>query len=313
MSAPLISICIPSYKRIHYLKRLLDSIEIQSFKDFEVILSDDSENTSVKELIQPYLSKYCIIYYNNNPSLGTPANWNFGISKANGKWIKLMHDDDWFASADSLAQFANATKHGNKFIFSGYENFMETSGNLQPVLFFENSKQKLINNPLLLLSKNLIGPPSVTLFHKSIKLTYEERMKWRVDLEYYIRIILQEHDFLYINSPLIKVGVSESQVTNACINIPEVEIPEANILLQKFGTQPLRNIKVYDAYWRILRNTKIRSLDKLNSYGMYNWPDVILNMVNLQSKINIKVLEIGVLSKSLMSLSYLYNCLKRNI
>ena len=38
----LISICIPAYKHPDFLKRLLDSISIQSFRDFEVIISDDS-------------------------------------------------------------------------------------------------------------------------------------------------------------------------------------------------------------------------------------------------------------------------------
>ena len=37
----LISICIPAYKHPDFLKRLLDSISIQSFKNFEVIISDD--------------------------------------------------------------------------------------------------------------------------------------------------------------------------------------------------------------------------------------------------------------------------------
>jgi glycosyltransferase involved in cell wall biosynthesis len=313
MSAPFISICIPAYKRIHYLKRLLDSIEIQSFRDFEVILSDDSDDQSVQELIQPYLSKFSISYYQNQPSLGTPANWNYGISKAKGTWIKLIHDDDWFASADSLTQFAAATKQGNKFIFSAYANFIETSKTLQPVLFPENAKNKIIKSPLLLLSENLIGPPSVTLFHRSITAQYDERMKWRVDLEYYIRIIQQEHHFTYINRPLIHVGVSESQVTNSCLNIPEVEIPEAHILLQKFGTSPLKNIKVYDAYWRILRNSKINSTQILQSYGQQDWSKAIVNMVRMQSHFSFMALKNGFVSKSLMLVSYCINFFQSNL
>ena len=47
---PLISICIPAYNRTTYLKRLFESIVDQVFKDFEVIVSDDSPNDSVKDL-----------------------------------------------------------------------------------------------------------------------------------------------------------------------------------------------------------------------------------------------------------------------
>ena len=90
---PFISICIPAYKRVGYLKRLLDSITIQSYKSFEIIVSDDSDDESVYQLLQTFAGKLDIQYFKNHPPLGTPANWNFAISKARGEWIKLIHDD----------------------------------------------------------------------------------------------------------------------------------------------------------------------------------------------------------------------------
>jgi hypothetical protein len=152
------------------------------------------------------------------------------------------------------------------------------------MFFNEKLKTSILKNPLLLLAKNIIGPPSVTLFHNSIKDKYDEHLKWRVDIEYYIRNVTKGIDFVYINEPLINVGVSESQVTNSCLNIPSVEIPEMYILLTKYGTSPLKNIMVYDAYWRILRNTHINSKHKLESFGQTEWPEVIISMVELQSK-----------------------------
>lgn len=307
MSNPFISICIPAYKRVHYLKRLLNSIEIQNFKDFEVIISDDSDDDSVLELVNQFKSTFAIHYFKNSPALGTPANWNYAISKAKGEWIKLIHDDDWFANKNSLQQFADATQNANKFIFSAYSNFIETSNAYQKVLFITNAKNRIIKTPLLLLTRNVIGPPSVTLFHKSIKEQYDERMKWRVDLEYYIRLILQEKDFLFINEPLINVGVSSSQVTNDCLNIPSVEIPEMYILLTKYGTSPLKNISVYDAYWRIIRNCKINSTKELMSFGQTKWPVAIENMVKIQSYFHSSFLKQGIISKLLMTISYFIN------
>src|SRR6478735_2601277 len=119
-----ISICIPAYKRTAYLKRLLDSVAIQTFKDFEVIVSDDSPDNSVETVCNEYAEKFKLLYFKNAAALGTPANWNFGISKANGDWIKLMHDDDWFADENALAVFARHTDK-SKFIFSAYSNHYE--------------------------------------------------------------------------------------------------------------------------------------------------------------------------------------------
>ena len=129
----MISICIPAYKRLERLRRLLDSIVSQTFHDFEVVITDDSPNFSVKELIETF--KLPIQYFKNESALGTPANWNYCISKAKGEWIKLMHDDDWFSSPNSLELFAEATRHNKKFIFSAYINVYEGSTKKEQIFF----------------------------------------------------------------------------------------------------------------------------------------------------------------------------------
>lgn len=313
MENPFISICIPAYKRTNYLKRLLDSIVLQNFHDFEVIISDDSNDDSVVKLIADFKEKINIIYFHNNPSLRTPANMNFSISKATGEWIKILHDDDWLATENSLQLFVDATKNGKKFIFSAYSNFFEKNKVYQLMKPGIRFKKNILANPYLLLANNVIGPPSVSLFHKSVLVKYDARLNWRVDQEYYIQIIHLLRDFTYINHPLINVGVSESQVTNLYLNVPSQEIPEMFILLSKYGTSPLKSIIVYDAFWRILRNTNTNSKNKLESFGQTDWPKVILNMAEFQSKFSQKVLSNGPISKILMSLSYIYNLFKSNI
>src|SRR5439155_18647369 len=85
---PLVSICIPAYKRVEFLKRLLESISIQSFKDFEVIITDDSPTNEVYELSQAYKDKFTLFYSKNAVAVGTPENWNEAIRHAKGEWIK---------------------------------------------------------------------------------------------------------------------------------------------------------------------------------------------------------------------------------
>ena len=106
---PVVSICVPAYKRPQNIRRLLQSIREQSFKDFEVIISDDSPDDSVKGIMGEY-SDIKINYYKNSTPLGTPANWNYAITKAKGEWIKIMHDDDWFAEDNSLMKYVEAAK-----------------------------------------------------------------------------------------------------------------------------------------------------------------------------------------------------------
>lgn len=303
---PFISICIPAYKRPEKNRRLLESISIQNFKDYEIILTDDSPDDSVHSLLSEFPG-LPIVYYKNPVALGTPANWNYGISKASGEWIKIMHDDDWFADENSLAVFAEGARSNKKFIVSRYENVFD-NGKVEQPTFPLSWREKIIDNPVILLSRNVIGPPSVTLVHSSIREQYDTRMKWRVDMDYYIRLLKELKAVEIIEKPLVKVGISSSQVTNSCINMPEVELPEGLLMLEKYGTSPLKDIRVYDAWWRILRNTHVRGTRDLKKYeGGFPWPRTLLNMASHQNKIPASILQSGLVSKFGMAISYSLN------
>jgi glycosyltransferase involved in cell wall biosynthesis len=116
---PFISICIPAYKNKDFLGILLQSILEQDYKDYEVIVTDDSPDDSVEEVCASFKENLPLIYHRNRPVKGSPANWNAGIALAKGGWIKMMHDDDWFADEKSLQRFADAivSAPGAGFIF----------------------------------------------------------------------------------------------------------------------------------------------------------------------------------------------------
>ena len=301
-----LSICIPAYKRPENIDRLLSSINIQTFKNYEIIITDDSADDSLVNVLEKY-KHLSIEYYRSQKPLGTPANWNYCISLAKGEWIKIMHDDDWFVDEHSLSTFVKATSTGKRFIISRYFNVF-SSGKKELPGFPPASKTKILQVPMLLLAKNVIGPPSVTLVHHTIKEQYDTFMKWRVDIDFYIRILSREKQFELIDKPLVNVGISESQVTNNCIDNPDVELPEGLLLLHKYGSSALKNIIVYDAWWRIIRNVNIRKRDQLKQFTPYKtWPEIILRMIDHQGRLPYSLLKFGPFSKITMALSYLAN------
>jgi len=305
---PLISICIPSYKRVDFLRRLLDSIAAQSFKDFEVIVTDDSPGTEVHDLIEHYKDKFTILYFKNAVTLGTPSNWNEAVKHARGEWIKLMHDDDWFSSTESLRIFADHRNENCKFIFSGYSRvYNKLKPRAEKSVWNSPYNKKIIDEPAILFADNLIGPPSVTLVHKNAHQEYDERLKWRVDIDLYIRLLKHEKKYAYIKSSLINIGMSESQVTRSSINDPGVELPEGWLLIKKYGVQILKNVWVYDAWWRLFRNMNITTAERLHNYVAESWPKVILRMLNDIGHTPKQLLKWGVTSKLCMALSYLKN------
>jgi len=312
---PLISICIPAYKNEFYFRILLDSIGEQTFKDYEVIITDDSPDNNLEKIYSLYKSKFCVKYYRNEPALGTPANWNFAIGKAKGQWIKIMHNDDWFISERSLHSFAEATKKNTDFIFSAYSNInlQNSLSSISRLSMFELALLK--KSPYNLFKKNFIGHPSTTLIRrKHNQIVYDENIKWVVDFDYYIRFLSENNDFIYINIPLINIGIHDNQVTKASFRIREVEIPENIYLLNKLGIQHLKNIFVYDYYWRLCRNLNIREPAELSPLINVNLaPAPFIKMIRAQSQISKALLKIGIFSKILMSISYVNNYLRRSI
>lgn len=305
---PFISICIPVYKRIHFLGRLLDSIAVQEYKDFDVIITDDSPGSEVEIFVKKYEQKFTLTYVKNPVSLGTPENWNEAIRRASGQWIKIMHDDDWFTNAHSLNEFADAAmSNPGCFIFSNYTNVFEGSGK-EEIVDQEMWRYKLfLKNPSILVAKNIIGPPSVTIHPNDKNLFYDKRLKWLVDIDFYIRRLKQNKP-VHISSPIVNVGIGEEQVTTSVKNVATVEIPEQFILLGKEGIASLKNVLVYDYYWRFVRNFKIKSVDFFKNNGYHDEiPEVIKNIISFQKKLPKNLLSFGLCSKLLMYISYIKN------
>lgn len=303
-----ISICIPAYKRTHFLERLLTSITNQTYKNYEVIVTDDSDDNSVRDLCERFSGTIALLYYKNPTPLGTPKNWMAAIEKATGQWIKLIHDDDWFAEPDSLQQYADATSDNNvRFIFSGYNAFYEATHTYVNKTISQATFHKIKKNPLLLFANNLIGPPSVLMFHNEVTEYYDTNLKWLVDLEYYVSV-LEKENALYVSKPLVNMSYNDTQVTTFCFGNPEIEIPEALYMYHKHTSAWTKHIMVYDAWWRLMRNTGIRSVSKLKEYaGAYPIPKFLSKIVKHQLLFPGKVLKFGIVSKAVMLVSYLIN------
>lgn len=308
---PLISICIPAYKNQVFLKRLLDSIRIQSFRDFEVIITDDSPDDSVKDFCIQYQHSLPLRYFRNPVALGTPENWNEGIRQATGKWIKLIHDDDWLASEHSLQRFADAIQNnpGATFFFCAFRNNWLQSGKTEEVYINSFRYKQLLKQPAVLFSQNVVGPPSVVLHPNDKQFFYDNKVKWVVDIDFYIRYFKTARP-VAIHEILINVGMGEHQVTQDCFGKREVEVPENFYLLGKVGIGVLKHLLVYDAWWRLIRNLEITVPEEIRMAG-YNGPihPVLLSMIRWQKKLPPFALAIGVFSKITMFVHY---CLHRN-
>jgi glycosyltransferase involved in cell wall biosynthesis len=93
----IVSIVIPTYKRPDYLDRLLESIQSQTFQEFEVIVIDD--NSPNEDEYLPIIEKYQSVFkefkfLRNETNKGAPHSRNRGILESKYDLIALVDDDD---------------------------------------------------------------------------------------------------------------------------------------------------------------------------------------------------------------------------
>lgn len=312
MSQPFISICIPAYKRISDLERLLQSIASQTYKNFEVIITDDSPNDTVKDFLGGYNAEFPLLYFKNEQALGTPENWNEGFRRANGEWFKLMHDDDYFATSDSLGRFVKAIEQQpNHEVFYGAFMFEDVTNKQKEIIRCSLYDRWLLNlSPYHLLKRNYFGNPSCVIIKCNVPFFYDKRLKYIVDFAYYIELLLHNVKCSYIDEVLIHVGQNEGQVTHYTFKNKAVQMYENHILFEKIGSKALKNILAYDYYWRIYRNFQIQSIDEILEHYNNTIHPALQAMIAFQKKLPKSLLRIGLFSKMSMFLCY---CLTRKL
>lgn len=89
---PVFTVIIPTYNRVHFLKRTIDSILAQTFCDFELIIVDDGSTDHTKDLIDTYEDDRIIYFYKENG--GQNSALNVGIKNAKGEYIAFCDSDD---------------------------------------------------------------------------------------------------------------------------------------------------------------------------------------------------------------------------
>ena len=132
-----ISVVVPVYNVANYLKKCLDSLVNQTFKDFEVICVNDGSTDLSLSILEGYAlkdSRFKIITQENN---GVSSSRNIGIKNVQGDYVIFVDADDWleknaleelythikgFESDITMFQFKSYNENTNEFDESSYTN-----------------------------------------------------------------------------------------------------------------------------------------------------------------------------------------------
>ena len=98
-NVPEISIIVPVYKVEEYLSQCIDSILVQTFTNFELLLVDDGSPDRCGEMCEEYAQKDERIRVFHQENAGVSTARNKGLAEAYGKYIVFVDSDDYILPA----------------------------------------------------------------------------------------------------------------------------------------------------------------------------------------------------------------------
>jgi glycosyltransferase involved in cell wall biosynthesis len=206
---PRFSICIPAWEQggsgMPHLKRLIESILAQSFKDYEIVISDHSKNNNIQDYVSSLEKKVKYTRYSLNYGNG-PANTNNALRHCTGDIVKVMFQDDFMFSEKCLEAFNDRFKNGSKWVVCG-SNLTKDG---------KNFYRKLVPrwNNRMLTGPNTIRTPSVIAFVNEDTEYFDELLVMRMDMEYYYRLGKKYGPPTVIKNCLVAHGIHPNQITS---------------------------------------------------------------------------------------------------
>lgn len=128
---PKVSIILPTYNGEQYLRQSVDSILVQTCKDWELIIVDDCSTDGTAEIADAYCdtdSRIRVIHNAQNQKL--PKSLNIGFAAAKGQYLTWTSDDNLYLP-DAIAVMAGyLDTHGDIYMVRGMMDFIDGMGSI---------------------------------------------------------------------------------------------------------------------------------------------------------------------------------------
>ena len=267
------SICIPVYNNLTQVKRCVSSILSQHYHDFQIIITDDSDNDEIGDYVRNL--PLPVAYFKNEKKLGPIHNWNRALEEADSEYVKIFFSDDWFTDEDSLGKFVSLLEDNPEagIAFSGSRQtpeqqmpdaYPDSAGKIpnehavlagyaasenqeeQPwerhasKAFIQNLKADWRN----LFLGNQIGTPSAVIFRNTgVRFTPDSH--WASDMFLYFDLLKQNPHFAYTEEPLICVGLSKDQYTHTFRDHDQRKLQDYLHMYEKYDLRESAACKQY--------------------------------------------------------------------
>jgi len=208
----MISVIMPTYNRAHLIKKAINSVLSQDYKDIELLVVDDASTDGTEELVKG-IDDPRVTYIKLPERVGATRAWNTGIKKARGEFIAFLDsDDEWHKGKLSRQVEAFSSEPpGTGVIYTGTFRVADGKKSYIPGKRIRK-KSGLLHGELLM--RNFIPLPSAVVRRECFTELgmFDEELRAHTDWELWLRFSAR-YVFKFIDEPYVTAYFTEDSMT----------------------------------------------------------------------------------------------------
>lgn len=123
----IVSVIMPMYNSVKFLDKSIESVLLQTYKEWELIIVDDCSEDNSKEVVNSYMrldSRIKLISFPHN--MGVAEARNIGIKAAKGRYIAFLDSDDFWLPTKLARQICFMKETKAEFSYTQYRQFIDS-------------------------------------------------------------------------------------------------------------------------------------------------------------------------------------------
>jgi len=226
---PFFSIIIPTYNRVDFIVKTIESVQKQLFFDWECIVIDDGSIDDTRNVVNEISSKDKRVSYFYQFNSERSVARNNGIKKSSGQYICFLDSDDFFLE-NHLSLLYHEIEIKNYPIGMFFTNYILNKKNIQERVYFP----KMDKNVLNYLIYNPIIPARVCIHSEILKFElFDEEIVIVEDLLLWIRIALK-HQLYHIEKETVVYNIHDNNSINIKNNAAVKRLNGIKVFFKKY-------------------------------------------------------------------------------
>jgi glycosyltransferase involved in cell wall biosynthesis len=242
VNRPRISVLIPTYNYACFLAEAVESVLMQDFQDFELLIVDDCSSDNTSQVVKPFCDRDARVHFSvNSTNLGMVNNWNHCLKRARGEYVKFLFGDDKLSDPQALGKLITLLRNNPSAVLAASAR----------TILDEKSRVTDIWRPLregchngrsiiaacLTGCENLIGEPSAVLFrNKDGHRGFDSQFLQIVDIEMWFHL-LENGNLAYTREPLCAFRQHPRQ-QSALNRMAGLARKEQEVFFASYATKP---------------------------------------------------------------------------